>query len=187
MSINPIALKIAAPYARAFFDFVNDKQTLFETTVDLQNIQGLLFESHEVSECLSNPLMRDEVKLQILVQLLDQKLCIDTLQFLKTLIKRNRINLLSTIIFSYFELVYKIAGSYAFQVVSAKSMSAGQRIRLIQKIRSLTKSDRIMIEFLTEESLIGGFLIRNKDKVIDYTIKNKLKRLANQLDTALEL
>ena len=29
MSKNPVALKIAAPYARALFDFVNETETLF--------------------------------------------------------------------------------------------------------------------------------------------------------------
>lgn len=44
-----------------------------------------------------------------------------------------------------------------------------------------------MVEFSTDESLIGGFLICNEGKVVDYTVKNKLKILAKQLDTVLEL
>ena len=43
MSKNPVALKIATPYARALFDFVKETGTLFEVTSDIQNIQGLLF------------------------------------------------------------------------------------------------------------------------------------------------
>ena len=44
-----------------------------------------------------------------------------------------------------------------------------------------------MIEFSTNKSLIGGFLICNESKIVDYTVKNKLKLLAKQLDTVLEL
>jgi F0F1-type ATP synthase delta subunit len=44
-----------------------------------------------------------------------------------------------------------------------------------------------MFQFLVDESLIGGLLIRNQGKVIDYSIKNKLKILAKQLDTVLEI
>ena len=44
-----------------------------------------------------------------------------------------------------------------------------------------------MIQFNTDESLIGGFLIRNQGKIVDYTVKNKLKTLAKQLDSVLEI
>ena len=187
MSKNPIALKVATPYARALFDFVNDTETLFEVTADIQNIQGLLHESHELAECLENPLISGEAKQEILVKVVGRKLCSQTLQFITALIRRNRINLLATILFSYLELVYKTAGSRNFQIISAKALSMGQRLRLIQKIRSVAKSDRVRVEFSTDESLIGGFLICNEDKILDYTVKNKLKTLAKQLDANLEL
>jgi len=111
----------------------------------------------------------------------------ETLQFLTTLIKRNRINLLSTIIFSYLELVYKTANSQAFQIVSATDLSNGQRTRLIKKIKSVINNNRIMIQFSTDKSLIGGFLIKNQGKIVDYSVKNKLKTLAKLLDTVLEI
>lgn len=187
MSKNPIALKVAAPYARALFDFVNDTGTLFEVTSDIQNIQGLLFKSPELVECLQNPLISGEAKQEILVKVAGKKMSADTLQFLGTLIERKRINLLPTILFNYLELVYKTACSRAFQIVSAKTLSNGQRTRLIKKIKAVVKFDRVMVDFSTDKSLIGGFLIRNNGKVVDYTVKNKLKTLAKQLDTVLEL
>ena len=187
MSKNPVALKVAAPYARALFDFVKDTETLFEVTADIQNIQGLLFKSRELGECLQNPLVSGEAKREILIKVVGKEMSAETLQFLSALILRNRINLLSTILFSYLELVYKTACSRAFQIVSAKDLSTGQRTRLIKKIKSIGEFNRIMVEFSTDKSLIGGFLIRNEGKVVDYTIKNKLQTLAKQLDTVLEL
>nr|YP_010277105.1 ATP synthase CF1 subunit delta [Thalassionema frauenfeldii]UHY40628.1 ATP synthase CF1 subunit delta [Thalassionema frauenfeldii]UHY41016.1 ATP synthase CF1 subunit delta [Thalassionema frauenfeldii] len=187
MSKNPVALKIAAPYARALFDFVKETGTLFEVTSDIQNIQGLLFKSKELFKCLQNPLVSNEAKQEILIKVAGKKMNHETLQFLTTLIKRNRINLLSTIIFSYLELVYKTANSQAFQIVSATDLSNGQRTRLIKKIKSVSENNRIMVQFSTDKSLIGGFLIKNQDKIIDYSVKNKLKTLAKLLDTVLEI
>ena len=187
MSKNPVALKIAAPYARALFDFVKETGTLFEVTSDIQNIQGLLFKSKELFKCLQNPLVSNEAKQEILIKVAGRKMNHETLQFLTTLIKRNRINLLSTIIFSYLELVYKTANSQAFQIISATDLSNGQRTRLIKKIKSVSENNRIMVQFSTDKSLIGGFLIKNQDKIIDYSVKNKLKTLAKLLDTVLEI
>jgi F-type H+-transporting ATPase subunit delta len=187
MSKNPVALKIAAPYARALFDFVKETGTLLEVTSDIQNIQGLLFKSKELFKCLQNPLVSNEAKQEILIKVVGKKMNHQTLQFLTTLIKRNRINLLSTIIYSYLELVYKTANSQAFQIVSATDLSNGQRTRLIKKIKSVIENNRIMIQFSTDKSLIGGFLIKNQGKIVDYSVKNKLKTLAKLLDTVLEI
>ena len=72
MSKNPLALKVAAPYARALFDFVNATETLFEVTSDIQNIQGLLFKSRELFKCLQNPLVSAEAKQEILVKVVGE-------------------------------------------------------------------------------------------------------------------
>jgi F-type H+-transporting ATPase subunit delta len=187
MSKNPVALKIAAPYARALFDFGKETGTLFEITSDIQNIQALLFKSKELSKCLQNPLVSSEAKKEILVRVTNKKINKKTFQFLTTLIKRDRINLVLTVIYSYLELVYKTAESKTFQIVSANTISDIQRMRLLKKIKLITKSNRIMVQFKKDESLLAGLLIRNQGKIVDYSIKNKLKILAKQLDTVLEI
>ena len=187
MSKNPVALKIAAPYARALFDFGKETGTLFEITSDVQNIQDLLLKSKELAKCLQNPLISSQAKQEILIRVTNKMMNQETFQFLSTLIRRNRINLLPTIIFSYLELVYKTANSKAFQIVSAIYLSGSQKLRLINRIRSVTENDRVMFQFIVDKSLIGGLLIRYQGKVIDYSIKNKLKILAKQLDTVLEI
>lgn len=187
MSKNPLALKVAAPYARALFDFVKDTGTMFQVTSDLNRIQRLFFNSTELVECLQNPLISGEAKQEILIKVVGEKMNIETIQFISILIRRNRINLLPTILKTYLELVFETSGSRSFQIYSATRLSNGHRIRLINKIRALGKSKRIKIHFKIDESLIGGFLIINKGKVLDYTVKNKLKTLAKQLDTVLKL
>ena len=187
MSNPPVELKIAVPYARALFDFVNETDTLFEVTSDIQNIHSLLFKSKELLNCLQNPLVSNAAKQQILVKLISKKINPETFQFLTTLIKRDRIDLLSVIAVSYLELVYKTANAKAFQIISAQTISNGQRIRLVKKMNLIAraKDNRVMVQFSIDESLIGGFLIKNQGKVIDYSVKNKLKILAKQLDTLL--
>ena len=187
MSKNPVALKIAAPYARALFDFGKETGTLFEITSDIQNIQALLLKSKELSKCLQNPLVSSEAKKEILIRVTNKKINKETLQFLNTLIKRSRINLVSTVIYIYLELIYKTAESKVFQIVSANTISGRQKLALIKKIRLITKTDRIMIQFKVDKSVIAGLLIKNQGKIVDYSIKNKLKILAQQLDTVLEI
>jgi F0F1-type ATP synthase delta subunit len=45
MSGNPLASKIAAPYARALFDFSVEKNIMHQITADFQNLEIFLDES----------------------------------------------------------------------------------------------------------------------------------------------
>merc|ERR1712238_100773 len=62
-----------------------------------------------------------------------------------------------------------------------------QKNELIKKLKELTKAREIRLVINIDPSLIGGFLIKNNSKVIDFTIKNQLQKLANHLDTILEI
>jgi F0F1-type ATP synthase delta subunit len=61
MSANPLASKIAAPYARALFDFSVEKNIMHQITADFQNLEIFLDETAELTEYLNNPLL---VKMQ---------------------------------------------------------------------------------------------------------------------------
>ena len=46
MSGNPLASKIAVPYARALFDFSVEKNIMHQITADFQNLEIFLNKSH---------------------------------------------------------------------------------------------------------------------------------------------
>ena len=45
MSKNPLAAKIAAPYARALYDFSVDQNLMHQITADFQNLEVFLNKS----------------------------------------------------------------------------------------------------------------------------------------------
>ena len=57
MSANPLASKIAAPYARALFDFSVEKNIMHQITADFQNLDIFLDETPELVEYLNNLLI----------------------------------------------------------------------------------------------------------------------------------
>ena len=62
-----------------------------------------------------------------------------------------------------------------------------QKNTLIQKLKELTNAREIRLVITVDPNLIGGFLIKTESKVIDFTVKNQLQKLANHLDTVLEI
>lgn len=187
MSGNPLASKIAKPYARALFDFSVEKNIMHQITADFQNLEIFLNETPELTEYLNNPIVSEDAKCQILTKTLKSQVNVETFKFLMVLVKRNRINLVKSIITNYLELVYEAASIKMIEVSTAYPFANLQKNTLIQKLKDLTNAREIRLIITVDSSLIGGFLIKTESKVIDFTIKNQLQKLAKHLDTVLEI
>jgi F-type H+-transporting ATPase subunit delta len=187
MSKNPLTERIASPYARALFDFSVEKNIMHQITADFQNLDVFLNESEELMDYLSNPVVSSVAKMEILTKILKSQVNSETFKFLMILIKRSRINVLKSIISKYLELVYETASIKTIEVATAYPFANLQKNTLIQKLKELTNAREIRLVITVDSSLIGGFLIKTDSKVIDFTIKNQLQKLAKHLDSILEI
>jgi F-type H+-transporting ATPase subunit delta len=185
--MNPLASKIAAPYARALFDFSVDKNIMHQITADFQNLEIFLNKSSDFTDYLKNPIVSQVAKREILTKTLQSQVNTETFKFLMVLLKRDRINLLNSVIANYLELVYETASIKTIEVLTAFAFTNLQKNTLIQKLKELTNAREIRLVITVDPSLIGGFLIKTESKVIDFTVKNQLQRLAKHLDTVLEI
>ena len=187
MSVNPLTLKIASPYARALFDFSVEKNIMHQITADFQNLETFLSETTELTEYLSNPIVSQAAKREVLTKTLESQINTETFKFLIILVNRNRINLLSSIIETYLELVYETASIKMIEVSTAVAFTDAQKTMLIKKLKELTNAREIRLVISVDPSLIGGFLIKTESKVINFTVKNQLEELAKHLDAVLEI
>jgi F-type H+-transporting ATPase subunit delta len=187
MSGNPLMLKIAAPYARALFDYSVEKNIMHQITADFQNLEIFLEKTAELTDYLNNPLVNRNAKREILTKTLESQINTETFKFLMVLVDRNRINLLKSVIANYLELVYETASIKMVEVSTAFPFTNLQKNMLIQKLKELTNAREIRLIINVDSSLIGGFLIKTESKVIDFTVKNQLQKLAKHLDAVLEI
>ena len=187
MSTNPLAAKIAAPYARALYDFSVEQNIMHQITADFQNLESFLQTAEDLTQYLNNPLVSTDKKREILERTLKSELNAQTFKFLLVLVNRDRINLLEAVIDSYLQLVYRLASIKMVEVSTAFAFTNKQKNMLIKKLKELTNAREIRLVITVDSSLIGGFLIKTESRIIDFTVKNQLENLAKHLDTVLEI
>ena len=185
--INPLEAKIAAPYARALYDYSNSQNVTHQVTGDFQNLEVFLKKADNLVDFLNNPIMSAEAKSELITKVLKSQLNDVTLKFLFILVSRNRINLLQSIIDNYLELVYSVASIKMIEVSSAFKFTNRQKNTLVKKLKQLTNAREIRLTLTIDPTLIGGFLIKTDSRVIDLTIKGQLQQLAKHLDTVLDI
>ena len=187
MSKNPLASKIATPYARALYDFSVEQNIMHQVTSDFQNLETFLEGTKDLVEYLNNPLISSTEKQEILTKTLESEINKDTFKFLSVLVKRKRINLLQPIITGYLELIYQTASIQTVEVDTAFAFTSSQSGELNEKLKQIMNAREVRLVINVDSSLIGGFLIKTNSKVLDFTIKNQLQKIAKHLDSVLEI
>ena len=151
------------------------------------SLYSLLIKTPDLINYLKNPLITGEVKAKVLDRIFKGRINVETIRFFGILIKRNRIDLLIPILQSYLELVYKTADIKKYEIQTAFPLTKFQKWKLINKLKLLNNVREVRLKIIIDESLVGGFLIQTSSNVIDFTIKNRLEKLAKHLDTVLEI
>jgi F-type H+-transporting ATPase subunit delta len=187
MILNALKEKFATTYERAVYDFSVEKNIMHQITADFQNLEIFLNDAAELTDYLNNPIVSQDAKREILTKTLQSQVNTETFKFLMVLVNRDRINLLKAVITNYLELVYETASIKMIEVSTAFAFTNLQKNTLIKKLKELTNAREIRLVITVDSSLIGGFLIRTESKVIDFTVKNQLEKLAKHLDTVLEI
>ena len=157
MSTNTLALKIAAPYARALYEYSVDKNIMHKITEDFQNLEIFLNKTNDLTNYLNNPIVQNNDKRDILNKLLKSQVNEETFKFLLVLVDRDRINLLQSIIDNYLKLIYGLASIKTIEISTAFPFTNKQKNMLIRKLKDLTNAREIRLIISVNSDLIGGF------------------------------
>jgi len=187
MSQNPITAKVAAPYARALFDYSVQQNALHQVTADLHNLNEFLDKTPELAEYLNNPIVNSTAKYEVLSKTVKSKLNKETFNFLGVLVYRDRISILKSVIDGYLSLVYQTATIRMIEVVTPIPLGNGQKRSVVKKLKELTNAREIRLTLTIDPTLISGILVKSESKILDFSVKNQLQSLAKYLDTTLEI
>jgi F-type H+-transporting ATPase subunit delta len=103
--------------------------------------------------------------------------------FLKTLIHRDRLNLLEQIIVSAEQQFLDKQGIMVVEVISAQRLSSDEQNRLIEKLQGFT-GKKVQLENHVNASLIGGVITKIGTTLYDGSVQAQLEQLRAKIQEA---
>lgn len=192
------AIKIANPYAEAFFQlglslYIKDDNPdiFYKLIFDIQDILKLLSEAPELETFLQNPLNPADVKKSILEKALKNKISDNTMNFLNLLIDKKRIGYIQSIGKKFLEKAYDFVCIKFVEVWSTVELTSKQQKALINKINEMlgpvftepyVQSANIQLTLRIDKKILGGLVIKIGSKVIDLSLRGELQQLGKELD-----
>lgn len=172
---------IARRYASALADVIGERGEESTVQSELGSWEKLIAENRLLLEALSNPTVSYEQKARVLNELLERtKVSSTTGNFLRLLLRNQRLVALPQVNVRLAEILEERAGVVSVQVMSARPLSDSVKEQLRERLGQLT-GRTARLTFQTDESLLGGIVTRIGSTIYDGSVRNQLKRLREEL------
>ncbi|MBM3161263.1 MAG: ATP synthase F1 subunit delta [Bacteroidetes bacterium] len=171
--------KSAVRYAKALLELAIEKNKVDVVENNVNSIIRASQETSDFSAFLNSPLIKVDKKISVLNELFGDFDSI-TLDFLSMVTKNGRENLIMFIANSFVVQLKEFRGIVPITIVSARQLESATRNKILAKIQKMVHGTPEITE-KTDESLIGGFIIRMGDQQIDASVASQLMRLKQEL------
>jgi len=172
--------KISVRYAKALFLSSREKKNLDSIRTDMELILGALAEIPELRRLLESPVVEPSRKSDILKQIFKSKVQAPTIVFLELVTLKKREEFLAGMARHFIKLYKDEKGIKLATVTTAVTLDDNVRDTIRELIRKAFKSD-VELEQVTREDIIGGFILRVDDKMLDASVSGRLDSIRKEL------
>jgi F-type H+-transporting ATPase subunit delta len=170
---------LARPYAEAVYLLAEEKNQADEWSETLEFLNQVTSDKL-LKQLADNPKISKEMLEKAMMGICQGQLNDEGLNFVKLLIKNNRLQLVAEITGQYEVKKAEKSGLLDVTVTSAFPMS-GDDVKELTTSLSASFGKQVKISVEEDSSLIGGMVIRVGDKVIDGSLSGQIQQLANKL------
>jgi len=172
---------VARRYATALADVTLARNEAAEVQAELHTWEEMMLTNASLLEAFSNPTVAYEQKGKLLNELISRtKVRPTTANFLRTLLKNQRLAELPAVNAKLARVLDERAGLISAQVTSARPVPEATRASLAEKLGALT-GRKVRLTFRTDESLLGGIVTRIDSTIYDGSVRDQLRRLGEEL------
>jgi F-type H+-transporting ATPase subunit delta len=174
--------RILHRYATSLLETSLEKNNLEAITTDFNLLVETLDQSRDLQSMLDSPVVKPELKLNILREIFSKRISKESMEFVEFIISKNRESLLNAIGKRFLELRDDHLGIANVFVTSASDFTDEQKNDLQVRLEKILNK-KVRLNFKTDNNLVGGFIAKVNDTLYDASIKHQLELLKKQFLT----
>ena len=172
---------LARPYAKAAFQAAVDAGALQAWSTMLSVASNVALQD-QVEEVLSNPSLTGAQQAQTFIDVCGDILNESGQNLVNVLAENKRISLLPQIFEQFEHLKAELEKAVDVEIISAFEVTDDTKQKLTQALKVKLDKD-VRVTTSVDSTLVGGAIIRAGDMVIDGTLKGKLAKLAEAMNS----
>ena len=170
---------ISKRYARAFFEIATEEKQLERYYNEINQFTSIIAQNKALGEFLANPVFEQESKKNVVENIIGRlKLSGMTVNFLKLLVDKRRIDVLPDIVFFYRQLMDESLKKVRVNLKTAFPLSSKMQDYITTSLEKVTGRN-VEVSMEKDPGLLGGIVIGVGDTIYDGSIKNQLNNMRN--------
>jgi F-type H+-transporting ATPase subunit delta len=162
------------------FDINTTTPDIYLIGEELLLIKSLLLSSKFMKGYFRNPTYPEGQKLSVILTIFPG-LTAPTKSFLKILTERSHLFLIPEIAKEYIAMVLKFQNSITVKLFVATELKEAYGSLLLNKLRSLTNCDEVLIKVFNDPKLLGGMVVEYNSTSIDASILKEFSMFFNDV------
>ncbi len=174
---------VSTRYASALLQSASENNSFDVVSEEMDLVEKTFSQSAELSRVIASPIIESAKKISIIEAVFEEKVSSEALNFLKFILMKNRDKVFYDIIKRFLELRDIKLGIVNMNIISAIELPEEEKRKMISKFEDYS-GKKIRAAFNVDENIIGGFLVRIGDTVVDASVTHQLQQLKKRLKSA---
>jgi F-type H+-transporting ATPase subunit delta len=168
---------LAERYAAALFDLADERRMLEEISSDLRQLQAMLAGSADLGRLIRSPILARDTQARA-IGVIAERAGLSPLvrDFLAVVARNRRLFAVPAMIEIFLAKLAARRGEVTAQVTAARPLSDVQLGTLTEQLRRSIGS-RVSVDVRVDPGLIGGMIVKIGSRMVDGSVKSKLRRL----------
>lgn len=176
-----MAKLISKTYGEALFELAVEENKIDAFAEEVKVVIDSLKENPDLYKLLNHPKISKEEKKGVVENIFKGRISDEVTGFLTLIIAKERYKDLDAILEYFIYRVKEEKGIGTAYVTTAVPLNEVQKKQVESKLLATTSYKEMEMVYAEDASLIGGMVIRIKDRVVDSSIKTKLSEIQKTL------
>lgn len=171
---------VSKRYGTAIYELAVENNNIKEVEEEIKTVLTILEEEKDLVEVLNHPKVVIDEKIKIVENIFKGKISDELLGLIIVTVNKSRQNFLSDIFKYCLSRIDEHNGIISAYISSAVELNTVQKDSIKNKLEKLTNKS-VNMNYSVDESLIGGLVIRIGDRIVDNSVKEKIRNLSKEL------
>ncbi len=166
----------ANEYARGLYMIAAEERREREYLEELRTVAEMFDKNPEYPVILSAPSIPTSERAALIEKAFGNAVSVNVVSFLKLLCRKGYIYLFKDCFEEFRKLYLDFSGTVRAVVTSAVELTDSEKIKVQEKMHALT-GHSAMLRYTVDPSILGGIIIRTDDRIIDGSVRRRLKEI----------
>ena len=176
-----MAKLISKTYGDALFSLAVEENKTDEFIEEITGLLALLQQEKEFGKLMNHPRVSVDEKIELVNTIFTGRISKELVGFLTLVVTKGRYAEIQSILEYFLDSAKEFKGIGVAYVTTPLELTQAQKDAVEQKLLATTDYQNMELNYLIDETLIGGMQIRIKDKVVDSSVRTKIAKMQQKL------